>query len=367
MSGPVQENKVNAPQSKEGESQGGLTMAPPAFGLTATSGVTQHKTADAGGVAQLATKFPWVGLVNTAQAGFHKEPKPATNDATDYIRPDLEQSERLEVLEETPNGWLKVMRDQYGQKMTGYVDKKFVSKMPGEIAHSDHKPGIGYDGVSVADDLTYGDVKSNDDLLAINKLFFLQIHQGDTLNFADFRLMCNTLFSSGDLQTNINAMIDHFQASTGARYSNAILTKAVKEHDSTKRFATQIEQKFADKISELGGNATALTPDSLKLAGHPVFNSSGDTWRGGLTIAINDVWAYDVNVLDYDRSGDNYEARVRVNLYDHFGLDKPDVEKKYGYMAGFRAWYVLQHLKGYKPFIVDIPLDYTFKGTLKKP
>ncbi|MFN8396717.1 MAG: DUF3289 family protein [Bacteroidia bacterium] len=313
----------------------------------------------------MAEKYPYAGLINTAQAGFHKEPRPATNDATDYIRPDFELSERVEVLEMTSNGWLKVTRDISGAQTTGYVDKKYVSKMPGGIARSAHRPGIGYDGVSLADDLKYGD-ETKDQITDISTLFYIQANAPDWSNFLDMRIMCNSLFSSGDLQTNINAMIDKFQANTGGRYSSDILNKHVRNHDSTKRFVAHIQEEFGKKMSETGGDATGLTPDSLKLIGNPHFNTPSDTWRGGLTIAINDVWAYDLDLMDYDRQGDNYSAKVKLTLYDHFGLDRPDVEKKYRYLAGFRAWYVLQHLKGYKPFIVDIPLEYSFSGKLQK-
>jgi len=55
-------------------------------------------------------------------------------------------------------------------------------------------------------------------------------------------------------------------------------------------------------------------------------------------------------------------------LYDHFGLDEPDVDnsKSYDYLAGFRAWFMLQHLKrfAYKPFLTVIELEYDFSGKL---
>lgn len=57
---------------------------------------------------------------------------------------------------------------------------------------------------------------------------------------------------------------------------------------------------------------------------------------------------------------------MRVRLYDHFGLDQPDVEKKFGYLAGFRAWFVLQHYNEYegkyKPFTSVMEIDVPFEG-----
>ena len=338
-------------------------MMPPAFQLMARSAVAQRQVAS-NAPMQLAGGYPYPGLINKAGAGFHKAPKPAQNDATDYIRPDFELSERVEVLEMMPGNWLKVKRNQYGQENIGYVDAKYVSRMPGKIAESDKRPGIGYDGKSLADDLTFNDY-STDQITDLGLLFHIQVRQSDETNFQVMRDMCNDLFSSGDLQTNINAMIDKFQRSEGGVYESEILNKAVRQHESTKNFVGQIEQQLHEKLKKHGGNALAIPKDQLKLKGNPRFGDFGDTWRGGLTIAINDVWAYDVDITDYDRAGDNYVAHVRLKLYDHFGLDKPDVEKKYRHLAGFRSWFVLQHHRGYKPFIVEIPLTYAFKGSLK--
>lgn len=54
-------------------------------------------------------------------------------------------------------------------------------------------------------------------------------------------------------------------------------------------------------------------------------------------------------------------------LYDHFGLDQADVEK-FGFEAGFRSWYVLQHYSeynyAYKPFLTMMEFDVTISGTI---
>jgi hypothetical protein len=67
-----------------------------------------------------------------------------------------------------------------------------------------------------------------------------------------------------------------------------------------------------------------------------VFNSTGDTFAGGSPFAINDTWAYQSEILYYDYKTDrNFKGTLKVTLYDDFGLDKPDVEKKFGYLRGF--------------------------------
>jgi hypothetical protein len=87
-----------------------------------------------------------------------------------------------------------------------------------------------------------------------------------------------------------------------------------------------------------------------------------------MTIATNDIWAWSVDITEYDFDGINYKGKYTITLYDHFGLDEPDVNysKRYGNLSGFRAWFILQHLKrfAYKPFITVIKLTKPFAGSL---
>ena len=55
-----------------------------------------------------------------------------------------------------------------------------------------------------------------------------------------------------------------------------------------------------------------------------------------------------------------------LTFKDHFGLNSPDMEKFYSYGAGFRAWFVLQHLWSYKPFITKMTFIQEFKGNLNR-
>ena len=66
---------------------------------------------------------------------------------------------------------------------------------------------------------------------------------------------------------------------------------------------------------------------------------------------------------------DNYTAKYEVILWDHFGLDLPDLEKKFNIIPlakeTFICWFILQHLRGYKPFLTKIQFKKQFKGCLK--
>ena len=191
------------------------------------------------------------------------------------------------------------------------------------------------------------------------------------LLFAKFREMATTLFATGDLESNINAMIDKFESSSGGEYSNLILIQAVRDHDSTRRFEQQIRSGLSAALNRYKGDINRLTINQdIILVGNPRFNTTSDKIRG-LTIAINDVWAYEVRITEYDLSDRCYRGKFNVVLYDHFGLDEPDIDdvdhgRLYGLAAGFRDWFILQHLDrfSYRPFVTRIDLEYSFEGRL---
>ena len=169
----------------------------------------------------------------------------------------------------------------------------------------------------------------------------------------------------GDLVNNINAMVDKFESNSGGEYSNPILTQAVREHDSTKEFEQQIRNKLSTELNKYRGDINRWE-ENIRLDGHPVFSTTTDLFQG-LKIAINDVWAYEVQIIEYNLSDRCYKGKFSLTLYDHFGLDEPDIRNKPPkYLDGFRCWFILQHLDrfSYRPFVTKIELEYSFEGRL---
>lgn len=85
---------------------------------------------------------------------------------------------------------------------------------------------------------------------------------------------------------------------------------------------------------------------------------------------MNDTWGNYVEVDNYSFDGKYFKGTLRFHIYDHFGLDKPDVlpkgMKNYGDLAGFRAWFTLQHYDlfngKYRPFITQMNIEIPFEG-----
>lgn len=90
-------------------------------------------------------------------------------------------------------------------------------------------------------------------------------------------------------------------------------------------------------------------------------------------MSINDTQGNDVQVLDYSVKDGKFQGTLRFHIYDDFGLDKKDVSEKRGkiyvLLPCFRAWYTLQHYKGfnkkYKPFVTEVIIDVPFDGKLR--
>lgn len=247
------------------------------------------------------------------------------------------------------------------------------------IFQSDRPEGHDENG-NVANDMKTDDY-TGDEMTDISWMFHLQLLESyfPGILFDEFEMMSTDLFSTGEMEDVVLDMIDHFEEGTGADYSNQTLTKQASEHETTKAYVDYVKNALVDELKKNGGNLAALRFDkSTKAtntfyqniqdnASYPTFSSWGDR-IGGLTITVNDTWGNTISVKDFSVENNHFEGVMHVRLYDHFGLDQPDVEKMYVNLAGFRAWFVLQHHEDYdgeyKPFVSLMEMDIPFEGEL---
>ncbi|WP_026743032.1 DUF3289 family protein [Lonsdalea quercina] len=281
-------------------------------------------------------------------------------------------------------------------KVTEVTDTTSATRIhvPVLVYQSRRKPGFNADG-SPAADMTYGDM-TEEEIKAIPNFGHLHIFSKDgyffgfysaSLNFFKFRLMATLFFSAGELKMVILAMIAKFEKKEGGEFRHPALTRAVRAHPNTQAFVKTLLQGVDDTIKQNHGeiNPVALNDWMMsyqniikKSLRPPAFNTFEDKYlgwlNGGLTFAINDVWAAKAEIVDFDRCGRFYKGKVRVTFYDHFGLDIPDIGpdpdtaeiKVYSVLGGFRSWFILQHLNkfSYKPFITVVEMDYPIKGNI---
>ena len=241
----------------------------------------------------------------------------------------------------------------------------------------------------VADDMTFNDFSKED----IQKLdpHFVE---------ADFKLSVDEHFDSFEklvktcsmmpLQTVALDVVNQMRNGNNNNFTNDTLTQKAKAHPTTRTYVDNVLKNIKLELSRnngdisklrykwaknLNGNVTNLT----KLIGNlerPQFSSNSDLLEG-LKILINDTWANNIIIKNYNLTGNKYTCEVIITIYDHFGLDYRDVsdQSKYRYnggdyakVQGFRSWFILQHYKGfngkYKPFPTVIKMNYTIEGTI---
>jgi hypothetical protein len=94
----------------------------------------------------------------------------------------------------------------------------------------------------------------------------------------------------------------------------------------------------------------------------------------GLGITIHDFWSGKAEVVDYkyDSRTGHYSGTIVFTFFDGFGLDKADVEKNKDRWLippnggrGFKAWYLLEHDRCFKPFITKVTVSKSFYGSTK--
>ncbi|MFP1724275.1 DUF3289 family protein [Lonsdalea quercina] len=276
-------------------------------------------------------------------------------------------------------------------KVTEVTDTTSATRidLPILVYETKRKPGLNANGTPAAD-MLYGDM-TKEEITDIPTYMHTHMFAVDDwmvdfdspdIFFYKFREMATSLFSTGKLEMVILAMIAKFQKKEGGEFSHPDLTRAVRAHPDTQAFVTTLLSGINGTILLKKGEINALPlekwmqpykKENENKLRPPAFHRTSDI-IGGLTMSINDVWAAKAELVKYDRVGRFYTGKVRVTFYDHFGLDIPDIGpdptngsiKKYGMLAGFRGWFILQHMKqfGYKPFITVMEMDYPIKGTL---
>lgn len=236
--------------------------------------------------------------------------------------------------------------------------KTTVERFPKSIlfARSMKRPGKTLTG-ETAEDMLCAD-KTPEEVRRMHRLFGLQLKASDKELFADMYMLASmgSLSGGGELLT---ALIGHFKDSTGTPFSNAYMDQKLKEHPSFHTFVYQKGEGVLDNLIKqlrkiLGNiNKIYILQKGEIISDRTKFNTLKDKLNG-MTLAVDDTPAYEVYVDDYKLTAPNtFNCNLRIIVYDNYGLDAADIAK-YGTIAGFRAWYVLQHVRGYKPFLTKM-------------
>lgn len=219
-------------------------------------------------------------------------------------------------------------------------------------------------------DMTSGDY-SKSALLKLNPLFDFQVKATAKSLKQDFWLLLFDL-SFTKLHKVAAKILDHFMDGSGSDFKNDELTKAFKGHSNSKRFVKDTKQKLNQLLKKNGGDLSKLsyTKDNsfdqfVQKSIYPKFTEFSDNFNR-MAILIHDIWSCNILIKDYKVTKKKYSGTMQFTFYDHFGLDENDITKGFGYLAGFRSWFTLQHYnkfnKKYKPFVTVCKYNVDFEG-----
>jgi hypothetical protein len=319
----------------------------------------------------------------------------------------------LKIKQEFKKGKIYAFYQKADENVSIEIKNKYIFE-PYIIAKSRHRKGMNEDGSAKHHDMMSGDM-TDQQIIDLNpdtkKWIDIVNKEGikGIQKLSDEMADLLTDFSRGDLEEVNLKLHKKFVKNQTGDFSDEVLTKAAKEHEHTKIFFDRINKNIKLHLSENKDfvydrkmmNAgllkiksvgrlekeevnlilkkikekIALESDKLKLRKHygvPEFRSdipspSYPDKYGGLGIAINDTWGFDIKITKFQQDSENkkFSAEFEIEIFDHYGLNSEDIDPKVkgGLMGpanieGFLCWFVLQHKCGYKPFLTIMKMKY---------
>ena len=241
------------------------------------------------------------------------------------------------------------------------------------IAKSRHRKGMNEEGTGTHHDMMSKDM-TDEEIIALNpdaKKWIDIVNKEGYKGIQKLAVEMEDLltdFSKGELEDVNLKLYRKFVGNKDGDFSDEILTKAAKEHESTKLFFKRIRKNMQAQLKldnnfvfqkQLLINREIIDKNKIiqrKDTPSPTYSDK----YGGLGIAINDTWGYDMEILSFEQNTQKrtFSAEFEVEIFDHYGLNNEDIDPKIkgGWFGpanfeGFLCWFILQHKCGYKPFL----------------
>ncbi len=246
-------------------------------------------------------------------------------------------------------------------------------KQPGFDAERNPMPDMQYNNKTDSEMLQLGqDFKSTID--DYNKTMTKEIYLCNPTGFKYFKigelfhigymrdlLQTCSLFNSNMGKVN-ESLLSHFINGNGADFESPILTSEVRKNKSTVDYVNYSISTITKYIKKYKGDVYELLKDDLideefqRDATLPKYENPFT----GLMIAIHVTHGNTLTITDAKIENNVLKCKIKFDIFDHYGLNDDDLRCskagiKFISLAGFRAWYYLQHsvkYKGkFKPFV----------------
>jgi len=174
-----------------------------------------------------------------------------------------------------------------------------------------------------------------------------------------------TVFDMG-LKTVGDMMVNKFQGGSGGTFENPILNDRVGQSSALKNFGLTFGLALNNALKGNGGDITTIPKINIDNKDRPIFNGLYNKFAG-LQILVNDTEYSDITVDDFAILNGHWSATITISILDHFGLDKHDAltyqNPPLGHPA-FADWWILQHVRGYQPFLTIIKVRKLLSGDI---
>ena len=288
------------------------------------------------------------------------------------------------------------------------IEDSYSIRFPNyELYKTDHKPGCNSDD-TIAADMLVNDFNEKK-LLEYSSLFANELEifkmyskKEECVKYlvTNFKLMVSIFFTDKIFEQAVYAQIDKFiSGDDKSDFTDTALSNSAKEHERTQELIKKVKKALLVMLRNVDGDLNQLCLVNLQEKNNelyktlhwgtanendwtPSFSTKKDR-KQGLKIAVNDVWGYTINIKNYRLANNRqFSCELYFSMFDHFGLDEDDLKtnlkeqtvRKIGEqtikrsLAGFRAWFFLQHFVGfegkYKPFITRMNFSIPFSDRL---
>lgn len=175
--------------------------------------------------------------------------------------------------------------------------------------------------------------------------------------------------SIGDMEKVALEMRKRFAEGTGGTYTSDVLNNEIKNNPAFVNYHYAFTRELMPALKRAGYDPVRINPLRMGLLD---FSSFWDK-VSGLGITVHQVWSAKAEIENYrsNTGHGSWQFDLVYTFYDHFGLDWEDVVKNGDrhfpqYHTGdfFKAWYILQHYRGAKPFITKMTRIVPMAGRL---
>lgn len=203
------------------------------------------------------------------------------------------------------------------------------------------------------EDMTYGNNCDASGILTnLQNLTDAQLFSGMASLLHDCTIMDQSLRAVGD------DMIQKFQDKTGGSFTDPTLSQRTFESSAFKNFIKRFGIILNQKLANANWNINNVNEIDIPNEIRPKFNGTYNKFHG-LQILVNDTEQTEIELNNFwiNPVSHKWTASITVKIKDHFGLDKHDALTYQNNHAGFAAWWILQHCRGYKPFETNLKIN----------